>query len=290
MSRAEVREFVESADCLFMIGSLMTDLDLGGNTAQLSTETTILVSRDRVRVAHRTYENVRLEDFLEALLRADLPNFSHVAKPAQVAPTAWSPEPGAAITVSRLFERLGAFLDETTIVIADPGDATFGALDLPVHQSYEFLANAFYASLGFAVPASIGAQLARPGHRPLVLVGDGAFQMTGVELSTSLRYGLNPIVVVLNNSGYLTERLLTDGAFNDILPWRYAALPEVFGAGRSFIVETEEDLEAALTTAGASNDLCILDVHLDRLDASPALRRLTEGLNAQVGPVTAASS
>jgi indolepyruvate decarboxylase len=290
MSRPEVREFVESSDCLFMIGSLLTDLDLGGETAKLDTEKTILISRDRVRIAHRTYENVDLGDFLKALLQADLPDFSHVAKPAQVAHAAWSPQPQTAVTVARLFERLGCFLDETTIVITDPGDATFGALDLPVRQSYEFLANAFYASLGFAVPASIGAQLAHPDRRPLVLVGDGAFQMTGVELSTSLRYGLNPIVVVLNNNGYLTERLLTDGAFNNVLPWRYAALPEVFGAGRSFIVETEEDLDAALVAAGASKELCILDVQLDPMDASPALRRLAEGLNAQVGPVAAFSS
>jgi indolepyruvate decarboxylase len=290
MSRAEVRDFVESADCLFMIGSLMTDLDLGGETASLATEKTILVSRDRVRIAHRTYENVQLEDFLQALLQAELPDFSQVPKPPQVSPAAWSPQPGTAVTVARLFERLGAFLDETTIVIADPGDATFGALDLPVRESYEFLANAFYASLGFAVPASIGAQLARPDYRPLVLVGDGAFQMTGAELSTSLRYGLNPIVVILNNGGYLTERLLIDGAFNDVLPWRYAALPEVFGAGQSFMIETEEELEAALTTAGASQNLCILDVHLGPLDASPALHRLAEGLNAQALPVAASSS
>jgi TPP-dependent 2-oxoacid decarboxylase len=162
-------------------------------------------------------------------------------------------------------------------------------MDLPIRRDFEFLANAFYASLGFAVPASIGAQLAAPSRRPLVLVGDGAFQMTGVELSTSLRYGLTPIVVILNNEGYLTERLLTDGVFNDVLPWRYAALPELFGAGRSFVVNTEEELETALTSARASDDLCIIEVRLARLDASPALKRLAEGLNAQAG-VTAPTS
>jgi indolepyruvate decarboxylase len=244
----------------------------------------ILVGRDRVRVAHRTYEHVELGDFLAALARAGLSDFAQVVKPDQPALTEpWVPVPSTAVTVARLFERLASFVDDQTIVIADPGDATFGAMDLPIRQDFEFLANAFYASLGFAVPASIGAQLAAPDRRPLVLVGDGAFQMTGVELSTSLRYGLTPIVVILNNEGYLTERLLTDGVFNDVLPWCYAALPELFGAGRSFEVSTEEDLEAALTAARASNDLCIIEVHLARLDASPALKRLAEGLNAQAG-------
>ena len=70
-----------------------------------------------------------------------------------------------------------------------------------IHHSTEFLGSAYYASMGFAVPAAIGAQMANPEFRPLVLVGDGAFQMTGMELATVARYGLNPIVVVLNNAG-----------------------------------------------------------------------------------------
>ena len=52
-----------------------------------------------------------------------------------------------------------------------------------------------------------------------MIVGDGAFQMTGMELSTIARHGLNPIVVVLNNHGYTTERFLLDGPFNDIHDW-----------------------------------------------------------------------
>jgi indolepyruvate decarboxylase len=290
MSRQPVREYVESADCLLMLGSLLSDLSLGGDTAHLPVERMILVGRDRVRIAHRTYEHVAFADFLAALSQAGLPGYGNVAKPEPPVPAEpWTPAPAATITVARLFERLASFVDDETVVIADPGDATFGALDLPVRQDFEFLANAFYASLGFAIPASIGAQLAAPGRRPLVLVGDGAFQMTGVELSTSLRYGLNPIVVILNNEGYLTERLLTDGPFNDVLSWRYAALPELFGAGRSFEVSTEEDLETALTSARASSDLCIIEVHLARLDASPALKRLADGLNAQARGVTPGS-
>jgi TPP-dependent 2-oxoacid decarboxylase len=122
--------------------------------------------------------------------------------------------------VRGLFQRLAPFVTAATIVIADPGEALFGAIDLPLRGRTEFLSPAYYASLGFAVPAAVGAQLAKPHHRPLVLVGDGAFQMTGLELSTVVRYGLNLIVVVLNNGGYGTERPMIDGAFNDVLPWR----------------------------------------------------------------------
>lgn len=287
MSRPEVLDFVERADCLLFLGTLPTDVNLGGNSAQLAPERSIHVMRDRVRVAHRTYEDVYLADVIHALADRDLPTFGHVAVPARPdACATWRAEADAPVTVARLFARLGCFLSETMTVIADPGDAMFGALELPVRQDHEFLANAFYASLGFAVPASIGAQLAAPARRPLVLVGDGAFQMTGMELATSLRYGLSPIVVILNNAGYLTERLMIDGAFNDVLPWDYTTLPALFGGGRAFRVESEGDLDRALDAVAAdTGSLCVLDVRLAKLDASPALRRLAERFGAAASGV-----
>ncbi len=117
------------------------------------------------------------------------------------------------------------------VVIADPGDALFGSEDLYIQEGAGFMAPAYYASLGFAVPAALGVQAAVPTLRPLVLVGDGAFQMTGMELGNIARYGMNPIVVVIDNDGYGTERPMLDGAFNDVRHWEYAGLPAVIGSG-----------------------------------------------------------
>jgi len=155
----------------------------------------------------------------------------------------------------------------------------FGAMDLFIRHRTEFLGPAYYASMGFAVPAAIGAQLANPQLRPLVLVGDGAFQMTGMELATVARYKLNPVVVVLNNNGYGTERQMQDGPYNDVWPWHYSRLPEILGAGRGFIVETEEELDRALLEAEQhTRSYCLLDVRLAPLDRSPALDRLAARL------------
>ena len=93
-------------------------------------------------------------------------------------------------------------------VIPDIGDSLWAALDLRLPARTDFIALAYYTSMGFAVPAAIGAQLGKPTARPLVIVGDGAFQMTGTELSTTIRYRLNPIVLILNNQGYGTVRPL----------------------------------------------------------------------------------
>ncbi len=172
-----------------------------------------------------------------------------------------------------------SFLTDEIVVIADIGDETFGSMDLFIRHRTEFLAPAYYASMGFSVPASVGAQLANPKLRPLVIVGDGSFQMTGMELSTSARYGLNPIVIVLNNRGYGTERHMQDGTYNDVHAWNYNRLPEILGAGRGFVVETEAELQRALREArNHTESFCLLDVHLEQLDRSPALQRLAERL------------
>jgi len=63
--------------------------------------------------------------------------------------------------------------------------------------------------------------------------------MTGMELSTIVRRGLAVTVIVLDNKGYGTERLLHEGSFNDINPWQDQRIPEVLGGGTGWDVHTE---------------------------------------------------
>src|SRR5262249_26048576 len=150
------------------------------------------------------FENVLLQDFLTSLLEAKLErkDFEVVRKQGLInnnnnVVKHFTASGNQKITVKRLFERLSFSITDKTIVIADVGDSLFGALDLTIHGQVEFLSPAYYCSMGFAVPA-IGAQLANPKLRPIVIVGDGAFQMTGMEISTISRFALNPIIIVLN--------------------------------------------------------------------------------------------
>ena len=125
--------------------------------------------------------------------------------------------------------------------------------------------------------------MAKPELRPLVLVGDGAFQMSGMELATVARFDLNPIIIVLNNRGYGTERPMLDGSFNDIHLWQYSSIPDVLNAGKGFEVETEDQFEDALQEAWKNTEsFSILDVHIDPEDRSLALQRLTDALGKRV--------
>jgi indolepyruvate decarboxylase len=274
LGNESTRRHVEDSDCLLILGANLSDATLGINTARLDPARTISVSSDRLAVRRHDYHDVRFVDFVAGLVDAVAPR----SRPAIVGPTrpsAWTADPSARVTIARLFQCLNGFLTRETAVVADVGDALFAGIDLVVEKA-DFVAPAYYLSLGFAIPGSIGVQLARPDVRPLVLVGDGAFQMTGMELSTVVRYGLDPIVILLDNGGYGTERPMLDGPFNDILPWRYAELPRVLGAGRGYEVRTEGDLEAALAAAAADRSgFSLLHVFLARGDLSPALQRMT---------------
>lgn len=284
MGHAEVTQFVEQADCLLMLGCFMSDINLGIFTAKLDPARCIDATSENLRIRHHHYSDVRLDDFLRGLFERHL-KVARVPVPPRSQPSAgsWVPQPNLPITTSRLFARLDRMLDDRMVVIADIGDSLFGAADLTMSRRTEFISPAYYTSMGFAVPAAVGAGMANAALRPLVVVGDGAFQMTGMELSTIARYQLNPIVVVLNNHGYTTERFLLDGPFNNIHNWAYHKVPEVLGTGLGLEVRTEEELDSALRTALAHTEsFSVLNVHVDPYDKSPALDRLTKRLSTRI--------
>ena len=110
----------------------------------------------------------------------------------------------AKITTKSLVLALNSMIDNRTVLITEVGDAGMMSLDITIQRSGGFLCPVYYSTLGNSVPASIGIQAAQPDFIPLILSGEGAFQMTGMEVSTACRYQMNPIVIVLNNSGFGT--------------------------------------------------------------------------------------
>jgi Pyruvate decarboxylase and related thiamine pyrophosphate-requiring enzymes len=144
-----------------------------------------------------------------------------------------------------VFRILSLHLDERCCVIADIGDAIFGAVGIRSARQAQFIAPAYYMSMGFAVPASIGVAMATPSLRPYVLVGDGAFQMTGAEVYRS-PFGLNPIIIVLNNDGYGTMRKIREGCFNVITQWNYSKICDLVGGGEGITASTNGEFDDAL--------------------------------------------
>jgi indolepyruvate decarboxylase len=158
---------------------------------------------------------------------------------------------------------------------SDVGDCLFTAMDM---APTALVAPGYYATMGYGVPAGLGLQ-ASTGQRPLVLVGDGAFQMTGWELGNARRLGLDPVVIVFNNAGWEMLRAFESGQrFNELDRWDFAAMAGGMG-GDGHAVHTRAQLRAALARAHATRGrFQLLDVRLQPGQQSPTLARFVNAV------------
>ncbi len=279
-SEESVRKLVDDSDCLLILGEMLTDMTLGFQSPKFSKRNTVFCSIEGLNVKNHAYNDVLFTDFCRELFKVNLPKKSNPHMPERKSAELFVPTKGK-ITTERFFDKINSMLNDKMAVIADIGEVLFGAASLVVAH-HHFISPAFYCSMGLAIPGALGVGLAKPDVRPVVLVGDGAFQMSLSELSSHLDNKLNTIVFVLNNKGYTTERFLLEGKFNDIRNWNYHKVTELLGGGTGFYVETEEELEAAVSAALKSKELTIVNVSVSSNDVSPALRRMMGNLSKRV--------
>jgi len=276
-SDEHVRKYVESADLVLMFGTFITDMSMGFYTARLDRKRTVLATTEQVSVQYHRYDSIQFRDFIEALASAKIKpkDFVHPHRlPQTEAPQPTPGQGSQSLTMDEIVRVLSLHLDEHCCVIADVGDAIFSAVSIRSARQAQFIAPGYYMSMGFAIPASIGVALAGKQLRPYVLVGDGAFQMTGAEISTIVRLGLNPIIIVLNNDGYGTMRNIRTGSFNTITQWNYGKICDLVGGGESTIGSTVDEFEAALCCAQKSSKVHLIELRIPPREASRQLRRI----------------
>jgi TPP-dependent 2-oxoacid decarboxylase len=144
MGHQSVREYVESSDCLILLGALMTDINFGISPTPIEQYKSIYPTSEKLSIKHHNFENVLLQDFLTNLLKAPLKRKTGRQGNAKKKNNYFSATKNQKITVKRLFERLNFSITDNTIVIADVGDSLFGALDLTIHGQTDFLSPAYY--------------------------------------------------------------------------------------------------------------------------------------------------
>ena len=260
---------MDQADFVLNLGCLKTDMNFGNRPPHIIQGRTVWAVDRKVDVKYHTYTEVGVRDFTRALRRQKLK--THYEK-IQYADNL-SPETSHSVhhlRVADILRTVNAFLacHKKYLVVAESGDMLFGGLDIRVPHDGTYLAQGFYASMGFAVPAALGAQIGS-GLRPIVLCGDGAFQMTGPEISHAPKFGVNPIVLVINNGGWGIFRPVADRReLLDIPPWPYAELAVEWG-GRGFEANTPGELHNVLEQAHGSQTFAIIEVRVDRDDLSP---------------------
>ena len=278
-SRDYVRNRVESADCILQLGALMTDFNTGGFTTNLDNSKTISANIRAVKIKHHYYENVYLHDFIlgltEKLSRRDSTAMDiHRAADSCVHrhTEPYLPDAQKSLTIKRFFDRMSHYIENKSIVIAETGVALFSAAEMLMPEGTIFIGQTFYGSIGYTVGATLGAGMAAQDRHTVLFIGDGSFQVTCQDISTMIRNKLKPVIFLINNDGYTIERVVIDRSYNDIQPWHYHKLVDVFGGGLGIDVHTEGELEDALRKAVSTDSLVLIEIHTGRLDCPESLR------------------
>ena len=281
-SEPAVLEAVEGAERIVTAGVMFTDLISGFFSQHLDEGRRIDLLPHVAVVAGTAFEDVVLADALDVLAGI-------VAPAERPAPAAGPPPPptvppsGGPLTQAALWDVVGAALAPGDLVVADQGTSFYGLGPHHLPHDAIFLGQPLWAAIGYTLPAILGAALAAPGRRPVLLIGDGAAQLTIQELGTLLSRRVPAVIVVVNNGGYTVERAIHGRTkpYNDIAPWRWTQLADAFGASRgaacSARVETVRGLADALADARAHPDrLTLVEAVTDPLDVPPLLVAVAE--------------
>ncbi len=281
ISHVEVEEYVEGSDCLLMLGTHLSDFNMGIFTADLKSENAVHATAERIRIKYHEYHELPLQDFIRELLaspRLGKRVFAHPRPLEEVAVLEDGPVSMIGIVVG-----LNQFLKPEHFIVTDVGDCLFAGIELQTKHTSGFLSPAYYLSMGFGVPATIGVQVADPKARPILLIGDGAFQMMGMELINMPRLGLNPIIVLLNNASYSTLKFMNpESPYLSLAEVNYAEMANVFG-GNGFVIKTNEEFVTALNAAQESSKFSLLDVRLSADDTSNVLKGLARENRRRIG-------
>lgn len=287
----ETSALLDDSDLPVMLGAILSDNNFGVSAQRMDFRRALIAAHREARVGHHLYQNIPLAALVEALLErapAAGQRTAHAQPPKLEYPTGLVADdaPVCAADLSRaLNDRILAHGPMN--IVSDIGDCLFAAMEL---MPTPLVAPGYYATMGFGVPAGIGAQVAT-GQRSLILVGDGAFQMTGWELGNCPRLGLDPIVIVLNNQTWeMIRAFQTESRCAALGDWHLADAADALG-GRGHRVHTRAQFKAALDAAYAERGrFQLIELMVPPGDSTPTLRRFSEGIRALRARAAAAAT
>jgi TPP-dependent 2-oxoacid decarboxylase len=286
----EARQAIDNGSLLVLAGTVESDFTTGSFTHRYDSALAVELAVDHARIGRAVYPGVRLEDSLQVLhqLVSKIQFADADADAGAIALTARPSVPGGnldePLNHQRFWARVQDWLPPSTTVAAEIGTALYGVLDLRLPAESDLLCQPVWSSIGYTLPAVLGAALARPDRRPVLFIGDGSAQLTVQELGTFFARGIRPVVFVINNDGYTVERLLQSPTadYQDIVQWNWTQLPAALGGTnvRTAKVRTVRELREALQGASDPEHARLIEVMLPRMDVPHRLLGLARGKRA----------
>lgn len=285
-STERVRTAVEEAPVLVTAGVVFTDMVSGFFSQRIDPARTIDIGQYQSSVADEVFAPLEMSAALTALTA--ILTERGITSPAVPAPAdpppALTPAHDEPLTQRMLWDRLCAALTPGNVVLADQGTSFYGMADHVLPQGVTFIGQPLWGSIGYTLPAAFGAAVAHPERRTVLLIGDGAAQLTVQELGSFSREGLSPVIVVVNNDGYTVERAIhgETAPYNDIVGWNWTQVPATLGVANhlAFRAQTYGELDEALTAAAENQDrMVFVEVVLPRLEIPPLLGQLVGNMH-----------
>lgn len=285
-STQRVRTAIEQAPVLVTAGVVFTDMVSGFFSQRIDPARSIDIGQYQSSVADEVFAPLEMPAALTALTA--ILTERGVKSPPVPAPVAPPPVPtpprDEPLTQSMVWDRLCAALTPGNVVLADQGTSFYGMADHVLPQGVTFIGQPLWGSIGYTLPAAFGAAVAHPERRTVLLIGDGAAQLTVQELGSFCREGLSPVIVVVNNDGYTVERAIhgETAPYNDIVGWNWTQVPGTLGVTNhlAFRARTYGELDDALTAAAEHKDrMVFVEVVLPRLEIPPLLAQLVGNMH-----------
>ena len=290
-SAEPVRRAIEGAPVLVTAGVVFTDMVSGFFSQRIDPARTIDVGVQQSTVGNQVFAPLEMAAALDALTAIlarrgiTSPPVKSVSDPV---PT-HQPDRDQPLSQKVLWDRFCDALTPGNIVLADQGTCFYGMATHRLPQGVTFIGQPLWGSIGYTLPATLGAGLAERDRRPVLLIGDGAAQLTVQELGTFSREGLSPVIVLVNNDGYTIERMIhgKTAPYNDIVAWRWADIPTALGVTNHLIFRAEKygELDDAFVAAAEHRDrMVLIEAVVPRLDIPELLTELVAPTSADGSP------
>lgn len=268
------QKYLEETDCLVAVGPVYSDLNAFGFNLPYKINSHIAIYGTYTYIEGQKYENVKMSEVLERLSEIIDTRSIEIEKPQMGYDKSYA-ELGN-LTSEYIYPRLQEFIKENDIIFAETGIIPNGVCQMKFPNNISLQTQILWGSIGWATPAAFGACMARPDSRVILFTGEGSHQLTAMEVGSMLRYGVKPLIIVLNNGGYTIERLLSDNfddSFNEIMQMNYSKFARVFeGEVWSTRVSTPDDFDKALKVAQIMDKLCYIEICTEK-DDMPELSR-----------------
>lgn len=225
-SDSKVKEYIEGADVLVMVGVWFVDTITSGFSQHINQDNCIDVQPEQVRIGRKVFNQIPMTVAVAALHQLCKTLQNEWQQPVNPHPIQQVAQHHL-LSQQAFWHHIQPFFLPGDIVITDQGTSCFGAASLHLPTGCTFISQSLWGSIGFSLPAAYGAQVGQPQRRVILLIGDGAAQLTIQELGSMLRDGLAPIIFLLNNQGYTVERAIhgPHQRYNDIAQWDWTHLP-----------------------------------------------------------------